>query len=49
MASPAGYWLSLLVAIAAISLSFCGKPKLVDWPLRAFAAALLLSTFGAIL
>jgi hypothetical protein len=37
------------VAIGAFWLSTCGQPKLVDWPLRAFAIALVLTIAGSLL
>lgn len=37
------------VALGALWASTLGQPKLVDWPLRTFALALLLALAGAIL
>lgn len=37
------------VALGAFWLSTCGRPKLTDWPLRAFALALVLAIAGALL
>lgn len=37
------------VALGVLWASTLGQPKLVDWPLRAFAIALLLTLAGALL
>src|SRR5882672_6259366 len=37
------------VAVGAFWLSTCGRPKLIDWPLRVFSLILMLTLAGTLL